>query len=99
TMLAVKLVSTGATVAVQPLAALAADRVGRKPIFMAGGLICAASTFLLFRAIGMENLPLIFLGHFLLVAVGYSLANGVAPALYSEIIDAPVRYTGVALSS
>ncbi|WP_413806388.1 MFS transporter [Streptomyces sp. OE57] len=99
TMLTVKLVSTGAAVAVQPLAALAADRVGRKPIFMAGGLICAASAFLLFWAIGMENLPLIFVGHFLLVAVGYSLANGVAPALYSEMFDASVRYTGVALSS
>jgi len=99
TMLVVKLISTTTAVAVQPLCGLVADRIGRRPVFAVGGVICAGATFLLFWAIGAHALPLIFVGHFLLVAVGYSMANGVAPAMYAEMFTTPVRYTGTALSS
>jgi MFS family permease len=99
TMLVVKLVSTTAAVAVQPLCGLLADRIGRRPVFATGGIICAGATFLLFWAIGEHNVPLIFLGHFLLVAIGYSMPNGVAPAMYAEMFSTEVRYTGTALSS
>jgi MFS family permease len=98
-VLVVKLVSTTTAVFTQPLFGLAADRFGRRPVFALGSLGCAAATFLLFWAIGAHMTPLIFLGHFLLVGIAYSMPNGVAPAMFSEMFSTQVRYTGVALSS
>lgn len=98
-VLVAKLLSTTTAVCTQPLFGLAADRVGRRPVFALGALGCAGATFLLFWAIGAHVTPLIFLGHWLLVGIAYSMPNGVAPAMYSEMFSTPVRYTGTALSS
>lgn len=98
-VLVVKLLSTTTAVFTQPLFGLAADRFGRRPVFAIGALGCAGATFLLFWAIGAHVLPMMFLGHWLLVGIAYSMPNGVAPSMYSEMFKTPVRYTGVALSS
>jgi MFS family permease len=98
-VLVVKLLSTTTSVFTQPLFGLAADRFGRRPVFAIGALGCAAATFLLFWAIGEHNLPMMFIGHWLLVGIAYSMPNGVAPVMFSEMFATPVRYTGVALSS
>ncbi|MGY0064104.1 MFS transporter [Streptomyces sp. LZ34] len=99
TMLTVKLLSTTSAVGFQILGARYADRIGRKPVFVAGALIDVLATFLLFGAIGMKSVPLVFLGHFLVIAVGYALANSVSYTMTAEMFDADVRYTGIALST
>jgi MFS family permease len=98
-VLVAKLLSTTTAVFAQPLFGLAADRVGRRPVFVIGALGCAGATFLLFWAIGAHVTPLIFVGHWLLVGIAYSMPNGVAPAMYSEMFSTPVRHSGVGLSS
>ncbi|WP_327692503.1 MFS transporter [Streptomyces sp. NBC_00459] len=99
TMLSVKLVSTTAAVGVQIVGARYADRFGRKPVFVTGALIDMVAIFLLFGAIGVESVPLVFLGHFLVIAVGYALSNCVAYTMTAEMFDINVRYTGIAVST
>ncbi|MGW0827385.1 MFS transporter [Streptomyces sp. NPDC002845] len=99
TMLCVKLLSTTSAAAVQIVAARYADRIGRKPVFVIGAVIDMLAIFLLFGAIGMESVPLIFLGHFLVIGVGYALSNSVAYTMTAEMFDVHVRYTGLAVST
>jgi MFS family permease len=75
------------------------DKVGRRPVFAAGALGCAASVFVYFWAITTSNWSLVVLASVLLGSVCYAAPNGVWPSLYSEMFDARVRYTGMAVST
>jgi MFS family permease len=67
-----------------PLWGMLSDRVGRRPVFAFGALGAAV-------AVGVATV--------LLSGVIYSAPNAVWPALYAEIFDARVRYTGMAVST
>jgi MFS family permease len=82
-----------------PLWAKLSDKVGRRPVFAAGALGCAASVFVYFWAITTSNWSLVVLASVLLGSVCYAAPNGVWPSLYSEMFDARVRYTGMAVST
>jgi MFS family permease len=82
-----------------PLWATLSDKVGRRPVFAAGALGCAASVFVYFWAITTSNWSLVVLASVLLGSVCYAAPNGVWPSMYSEMFDARVRYTGMAVST
>ena len=82
-----------------PLWAVLSDRIGRRPVFAAGALGCAASVFFYFWAITTSDWTLVVLASVLLGSVCYAAPNAVWPSFYSEMFDARVRYTGMAVST
>jgi MFS family permease len=98
TMITIGLVGSALSIGTQPLFAVLADRIGRKPVFITGGLIAAAATFLFFAGLSNASTPVALIGSVLMMSIGYAACNSVTPALYAEMFDTRVRYTGVAVS-
>jgi len=70
----------------------------RKPVFITGGLIATAATFVFFARLSSAATPVAVIGSVLMISIGYAMCNAVTPALYAEMFDTRVRYTGVAFS-
>ncbi|GHG55414.1 MFS transporter [Sinomonas cellulolyticus] len=97
-MLIVIAVANLVTVFTQPLWALLSDRIGRKPVFIAGTVGSAVLVFAFFTVLGTGNWPLIFITAITLTGVAYAMPNGVYPAYFPELFPARTRYTGMAVS-
>ncbi|BDT69920.1 fosfomycin resistance protein AbaF [Comamonadaceae bacterium OS-1] len=82
-----------------PAWAWLADRVGRRPVFIAGALGSAALTWPLLWAVSQAEMQAVFWLGLLLTGVAYSAANGIAPALYGEMFDTRVRLSGMAIGT
>lgn len=82
-----------------PLWATLADRVGRKPVFIAGSVGCAVLMFAYLGAISAGSYPLIFLVGVLMFGVVYSATNGIWPSFYGEMFTARVRLSGMAIGT
>lgn len=85
------------SLATQPLLAYVADRIGRKPVLIAGNLLGASAVWLFFWAIGEHNVPMMFLGMFLTIGFGFAGVNGVYPSFFSEMFSTRYRVTGMAV--
>jgi MFS family permease len=83
----------------QPLWALLADRVGRKPVFIGGVLGCAVMIFPYFMAITTGDTLTIFVASFVLSGLIYAAPNAIWPSFYAEMFDARVRYSGTAIGT
>ncbi|GEK81653.1 MFS transporter [Agrococcus baldri] len=97
TMLWVLIVSHVGALATQPFLAMLADRIGRRPVFIAGNIACAAMLFGYFSAIQAQNIPMLFITGFLSVAGAYAAINAVYPSMFAEMFNLKVRQTGMAL--
>nr|WP_051580649.1 MFS transporter [Pseudonocardia acaciae] len=82
-----------------PLLAGLADRVGRRPVFIAGALGSGALVFGYLWSISAGSYPLVLAVGILLSGVVYSAANGVWPAFYAEMFPARVRLSGLAIGT
>ncbi|MFE5699650.1 MFS transporter [Rhodococcus koreensis] len=82
----------------QPAAGILADRIGRKPVFITGNLVCAVSISGFFWAISQRSTVLILITACIVMVVGYSLVNAIGPALYAEMFETRIRYSGMAIS-
>jgi len=82
-----------------PMWARLSDRIGRRPVFVAGALGSAVCIFPFLWAVGHGNFALIFVFGVLLSGVVYSAANGVWPSLYGEMFGTKVRYSGMAIGT
>ncbi|WP_431878628.1 MFS transporter [Amycolatopsis sacchari] len=99
TMLVVGLVSMGLMLCSQPFFALAADRFGRKPVFLAGGLVIAAGAYPFFAGLGQGDVPLALAGSLVMMPLGNAMCSAVAPSLWAEMFDTRVRYSGTAFAN
>lgn len=99
TMLWVSVLANACAVLTIPAAALLSDRIGRRPVWIAGALSCSVLVFVYFWAISTGHVVLIFLAGVALIGAAYSGMNGLWPAYFSEQFAAPVRYSGFAVSS
>ena len=61
-------------------------------------MVTAAGTFLFFAGLTGASGSTALIGSLLMMPIGYSLCNAVVPALYAEMFDTRVRYTGVAVA-
>ena len=52
----------------------------------------------MFAGLTGASVPATTLGSVLMMSVGYAMCNAVTPALFAEMFDTRVRYTGVAVS-
>ena len=82
---------------IQPLAGALSDRIGRKPLMVAFGVLGVAFTWLIFTTLARTNDPFvafaIVLGA-LVIVTGYTSINAVVKA---ELFPAHIRALGVAL--
>lgn len=85
-------------VVVGPPAAALADRIGRKPVFLAGLVLQAVSVPALLRAVDAADLTLVWVLSVFVIGVAYTLSNALYPAYFPEQFPARVRFTGMAVS-
>jgi MFS family permease len=97
TMLWVLIVAHVGALITQPLLGRLSDRIGRKPVFIAGNAGCAIVIYAFFSTIAAENVPLMFLTAFLSVAFAYAAINATYPSFFAEMFSLKVRQTGMAL--
>ncbi|MFT4117825.1 MFS transporter [Bradyrhizobium sp.] len=83
----------------QPLWALLADRIGRKPVFIGGVLGCAVLLFPYFMMITSGNTLAIFAAAMILSGIVYAAPNAIWPSFYAEMFEARVRYSGTAIGT
>lgn len=99
TMLAVLLSSALLGMCTIPVWAGFSDRIGRKPVFLFGVVASGVLIWPYLWALGASNIPLSFFFGIALGGVAYSAANGVWPALYSEMFGTKVRLSGMAIGT
>ncbi len=99
TMLWVAIVTNVVALGAIPLWAMLADRIGRKPVFVAGALVSGALMFAYLAAIASETYVLIFAAAIAMSGIAYSAFNGVQPSLYGEMFPTRVRLSGMALGT
>ncbi|KAA9165541.1 MHS family MFS transporter [Amycolatopsis acidicola] len=71
----------------------AADRLGRKRMFLIGTALAAVGVFPMFLLVNTALVPLVFAGLFLMT-VANSIINGAQPAMLTQMFPASVRYSG-----
>lgn len=84
-------------VVLQPFWGLLADKIGRRPVIIVGGLGSAVASFGYFWAIANENIPLIFASIIVSFSVLYTMLNAVFQTFGGEMFDVKVRYTATSL--
>lgn len=97
TMVAIVTASQFISIFARPLCGLAADRFGRKPVFIFGAASSGLLIFPFFSAIASGNVFMIAVSMILLTGVAISFADGAYPAFFSEMFNAKIRYTGMAI--
>jgi metabolite-proton symporter len=88
--------SSAVNLAAIPLFALLSDRIGRRPVYIAGAIGTVLVAFPVFWLIDTRSTFLIFLG-LLLGGVANSAMYGPQAAFFAELFSAEVRYSGASL--
>ncbi|NMO89499.1 MFS transporter [Actinomycetospora sp. TBRC 11914] len=88
--------SSAVNLAAIPLFALLSDRVGRRPVYLAGAIGTVVAAFPVFWLIDTRSTFLIFLG-LLIGGVANSAMYGPQAAFFAELFSAEVRYSGASL--
>lgn len=81
-----------------PLWGALSDKVGRKPVYMAGAAGVALWAVPFFWLINTRQTALILVSVIVANAVCHAAMIGVQPAFFTELFSSDVRYSGVALS-
>lgn len=84
-------------VVLYPLFGALSDRVGRKPVFLAGVVAMGAVVLPVFALIDTGRPGLFLLALVLVFGVAMAPAAGVTGSLFSLVFDADVRYSGVSI--
>jgi MFS transporter, MHS family, shikimate and dehydroshikimate transport protein len=80
-----------------PLWGALSDRVGRKPLYLAGAVVTTLWAFPLFGLMNTESPVLIWLSIVVGVNLGHDLMYGPQAAYFSELFGTRVRYSGASL--
>jgi metabolite-proton symporter len=97
TMLTGVIIAAAIGLVTVPLWGALSDRVGRKPLYMAGAVITTLWAFPLFGLIDTETPILIWLSIVVGVNLGHDLMYGPQAAYFSELFGTRVRYSGASL--
>jgi MFS family permease len=92
------LMAAAAGVVTTPLFGMLADRVGRKPVFIAGALFVALYAFPFFMALQTANPTIVVIAMMLGYGIGFGAMSGAQGAFLSELFETRYRYTGIAVA-
>jgi MFS family permease len=98
-MLWVGVLANIAALAAIPFWGNLADRIGRKPVFIAGSLGSAVLMFGYLWSISIGSWGLIFFFGIVMFGIVYSATSGVWPSFYGEMFSARVRLSGMAIGT
>ncbi|WP_308817233.1 MFS transporter [Pseudonocardia alni] len=73
------------------------DRVGRKPVYLAGVIAMGVLIFPAFALFNTGNFALMVVSHVLIFGLALSLAGGPTAAMFSEMFATRVRYSGASV--
>ncbi|RXF72873.1 MFS transporter [Hansschlegelia zhihuaiae] len=89
------IIASALMIVMLPICGLLSDRFGRRAVFIAGSLSIGALTFPAFWLMQTREPEMIWLAIALPFAFCYPLVYGPQAALFSELFDTRVRYSGV----
>jgi MFS transporter, MHS family, shikimate and dehydroshikimate transport protein len=81
-----------------PLFSMLSDRIGRRPVYMAGALFSALFAFPFFMLVNTQTQPLIWLALVLAISVGVAAMFGPQAAYFAELFTTRLRYSGFAFA-
>lgn len=96
-MLSVVLVSCALCIVLLPAFGALSDRVGRKPVIIAGIIAEAVVAIPMFMLMDTKSLPLVFLGYGLLMTA-FAANYGPIATFLAELFGTRVRYSGLSVA-
>jgi MHS family shikimate/dehydroshikimate transporter-like MFS transporter len=93
--LAAVMISSAVMIVMIPICGRLSDRIGRRALFGIAGLLIGLLTFPAFWLMQQGSLPLTILAVAVPFGVVYAAVYGPEAALFSELFDTRVRYTGI----
>jgi MHS family shikimate/dehydroshikimate transporter-like MFS transporter len=81
-----------------PLFGWISDKVGRKPVYLAGALLSGLFVFPFFKMLETRSIVHIYTALFIVSAVAKTLMTSAQSPWFAEMFPAPVRYTGFVLA-
>jgi MFS family permease len=91
------MVGAAVGVVLVPITGALSDRVGRKPVFLAGVVAMGAAVLPTFALINTGDSTLFLLALVLVFGLAMAPAAGVTGSLFSLVFDADVRYSAVSV--
>jgi MFS family permease len=82
-----------------PVYATLSDRIGRRPVFITGNILCAIAVAVFLWAVATGSNTLVFATGVVLGGIVYSITNAVWPATYAERFPTQVRLSGMAIGT
>ncbi|MDQ7826224.1 MAG: MFS transporter [Candidatus Eremiobacteraeota bacterium] len=90
-------IGTIVSTALIPIGGVLADRLGRKPLYIAGSVGILAFAFPYFAMVNAGSVPLLVGATVIALGILWSPVTAVLGTLYSELFATNVRYTGVTI--
>ena len=97
TMLTAILITAALGFITKPIYGALSDRIGRRPIYLAGSLIGAAVSFPFFWALETRTVILIFLAYLVAINIAHNLNDSIESSFFSELFGTRIRYSGAAM--
>lgn len=85
-------------IAIVPIVGALSDRIGRRPIYMFGIVVCGTLGFAYFPALASGNIALAWLMIVLMLAVGTGCMFSLQGTLFAEMFSTHTRYTGIGVA-